>query len=913
MKRWITILLCMAVMMGAVSMTAFAGEEISVKINTFDVALGNAKAYQCCGSVMLPLRKICTELGMTVTWVEEQKHIIVEDGELVTVAKPGERVVYKNSEQLVLKVRITNKDGITYAPFEYFTEALDLDAKFEGSVVDFTTDAFVISAETQKLIDNATAEIKGGDEAKLGEILEPEDNGIYVNAGDFGLSEDAKPEVNRKAIQDAIDKAKQIGACKVTLPQGEYFIGDDKYTDQLTVKGMSNLEIDGNGSYLVYVDHKTAKSGAYIRVEDSERIKLKNIHFDWDWDSLPLFQLGSITAINKDAGIIEVTMETVVPDMANMAFSAVQAWERNNKSLSSEVYQWPSATTATIAKTGSNKIELTYGNIKNLDGALIGNKAMFRWKPVYNGNGIDLGNVKNMTLDGVQIHGTAHQATGTYGVTNYRIINSGISPRKDKDNRCIIACYGGMETHNIYGNLHVENNVFSGVYDDIMHLSNAHFPHCPKIDERTVYLDAITHYGSVAVIYEGAEFRLMSAEYESLEWTSTVESFEWEMNVYQTGNAHRCKVVFKDPLPEDYPEGAMMISTDQTKTNCIIRNNVYENSACHGLYGVLSNSTVENNIIRNTGYPPLSVVMLNRWAKWFINCTINNVILRNNHIEDCDFALRDAGSVFIAGGTDSQPTNYYPVKGRPVTNIWFDKNVVKNSEWSALAVGSVDNIVITNNKFLNSNLAPSKDRFTGYGNVFFLETDNAIFAANTIENNGNEYENGLFYDDTTCTNIVIAENRNEFEVRKKSDSSKNVIQTFNEDGDLVVDVGNYGYNELAGNWSYSTQRTGYDGKPTRQSSSPGATVRWQPLLEEGKYKVYIYKVVYAGSADYNAQISVVHKNGTYKTNLNYEEGKSGFVELGEFEFSAGTNGYVENKKNTEMSIRTSAVKFEKVR
>ena len=218
--RLIRMLLSLMLMLGCVNLTAFAEEEISIRINTYDVNVSDAKAYQCCGSVMLPLRKICTELGKTVTWVEEQKHIIVEDGELVTVVVPGERVVYKNSDKIVLKVRITNKDGTCYAPLEYFTQGLEVNAVYENSVVEFTTDDFVISGETQELINNATSEIKGGDESKLSEILEPEDNGIYVNAKDFGLSENASPEANRKAIQDAIDKAKRIGACKVTLPQG---------------------------------------------------------------------------------------------------------------------------------------------------------------------------------------------------------------------------------------------------------------------------------------------------------------------------------------------------------------------------------------------------------------------------------------------------------------------------------------------------------------------------------------------------------------------------------------------------------------------------------------------------------------------------------------------------------------------
>lgn len=90
------------------------------------------------------------------------------------------------------------------------------------------------------------------------------------------------------------------------------------------------------------------------------------------------------------------------------------------------------------------------------------------------------------------------------------------------------------------------------------------------------------------------------------------------------------------------------------------------------------------------------------------------------------------------------------------------------------------------------------------------------------------------------------------------------------------------------------------------------------MLKAGKYKVYVYKVVYSTSSDAEAQIKVHHKNGEDIFTLDYTDGNSGFVELGEFEFEDGNAGYVEVSRHiTEQGVsdspcRASAVKFERI-
>ena len=223
---------------------------------------------------------------------------------------------------------------------------------------------------------------------------------------------------------------------------------------------------------------------------------------------------------------------------------------------------------------------------------------------------------------------------------------------------------------------------------------------------------------------------------------------------------------------------------------------------------------------------------------------------------------------------------------------------------------SAKNVVVRNNQFLNSNNLPTKARFTGWGNAFIVNCDDVVFVGNEFANKAGAYEEGLFVDDTTSTNIYAEGNTGIEKVKYMADLIANVEQDYDEDGNLVVDVTSYGYSEIVGTWSDSS-RSGYSAV-TRQSNSTGASAQWKPILEAGTYKVYIYKVVYPASSDSAAKITVKHKNGISEFTLDYTDGVSGWVELGEFEFEEGTSGYVQNTRGTPYTCRASAVKFQKI-
>lgn len=429
-------------------------------------------------------------------------------------------------------------------------------------------------------------------------------------------------------------------------------------------------------------------------------------------------------------------------------------------------------------------------------------------------------------------------------------------------------------------------------------------------------LDYLQLWMAETDIYEGAGFEMRTQQFEKIDWHSTVESFEWELNVYSGASQHRCKVRFKDPLPEDYDDNTLFWNTDKYKGNFIVRNNEFKNGLCHAMYIGIPNGTIENNTADNYAYPSLVLHSVIRWGRWYIGTPITNVIIRNNVLTNNNTAQRDPATMFVGAGYDNQPSNYFPVDGRAADYVLVENNVVDESTWAAFGIFSAENIVVRRNKFLNSNNLPTKERFKGYGNVYIVEADNVVFTENQITNDRETYESGLFVDESTSSNVYVEGNLGFERAASMADLIESIEQDYDDDGNLVVDVTSYGYSETVGSFSDST-RPGYSAK-TRQSSSAGATAQWKPMLKAGKYKVYVYKVVYSTSSDAEAQIKVHHKNGEDIFTLDYTDGNSGFVELGEFEFEDGNAGYVEVSRHiTEQGVsgspcRASAVKFERI-
>ena len=141
------------------------------------------------------------------------------------------------------------------------------------------------------------------------------------------------------------------------------------------------------------------------------------------------------------------------------------------------------------------------------------------------------------------------------------------------------------------------------------------------------------------------------------------------------------------------------------------------------------------------------------------------------------------------------------------------------------------------------------------------------------------------------------------------------IKLVKDNSEYVFDYGDSGYKEPIGVWGTDSTTIGYNGTTTRRSNTLGANVKWIPrkdkffALPTGTYKVYIYKTTDPKN-DPNAKIDIIHSDGKTTIYIDYTTGTNGWVDLGSYNFTNSSEGYVKNTQNTaDANIRADAVKF----
>jgi len=131
------------------------------------------------------------------------------------------------------------------------------------------------------------------------------------------------------------------------------------------------------------------------------------------------------------------------------------------------------------------------------------------------------------------------------------------------------------------------------------------------------------------------------------------------------------------------------------------------------------------------------------------------------------------------------------------------------------------------------------------------------------------------------------------------------------DGGIVIKNGDAEYSE-GGAWQDGKNvgdyyRYGCDAGEARKTTSPGAWAKWTPDLKAGNYRVYLWHIVWGARG--NVTIDIRHNGKTDTLKRDTGDGHSGWNNLGDFDFAAGTDGYVKITLNEKGTLYADAVKF----
>ncbi len=554
------------------------------------------------------------------------------------------------------------------------------------------------------LSENRTAdEINGAGGTKF-YIQRPKNGKLTeVNAADFGISENS--EDNFTAFQNALDYCSGHPQTKLVIDKGTYYF---KSIDGLDAKNCTDLLIEGNSATFIFssTDYK-------FFIRNSDCVEIRNLNFDWNWEESPLAAVVTIQNSNPDTHTIDLVFRNQEYCNENNRLAAItqcdsETYTFGAKYSSKEVYLYQDETNIkSVHKISYNTLRVTHNGC--MDGFNNGEHYILRHY-VYDGTIFNLRDYsKNITLDNVNIYGSPGMAyICEDNCSHFQIINSfiGVNPEY-KDKRCVSLTADAIHIVNTDGCFNISGCDISGMGDDAVNVHDG-LGYVSAVNNNTLTLIA-----SAMRLGAGDVLAFKNDKFENTDATAKIVSVKALEGII--------KEVVVESLPESVTEGWTAYNTECNSSNYVIRNNYFHENRARGLLLQSSNGLCENNRFYKTMAQAIKVVMDIEPTLWQEGTGVDNLIIRNNTFEKCNYS--DWGSV-IEIGTNIAGRN---AETAVFTNIEISSNSFKDIPSILMRSDNINGLVFTDNTidagdFFDSTSRQGKVRFGEYcSNITYID------------------------------------------------------------------------------------------------------------------------------------------------------------------------------------------------
>ena len=581
------------------------------------------------------------------------------------------------------------------------------------------------------------------------DVLLPESGGLVVDAADFGLSENS--ENVAEILNAAIEHCKKVGARKLSVPKGTYYVKD---LASINFFGLKNFEFDGNGSTFVFFKQKPFVN---FDVKNCERVKLCNFNFDWDWERDPLGSLLKVVGTGREDGgkeyvDFEFYQYKEFP-RKDVRIAVVSSYDPKTKSVGVEggfdrQFEF---------FKGKNKPEtkwLTPNTLRVFSQNLFAFKEGMLFRAhhyYYDMVGIRMRSNEHLTLQNINIfscvgHGLAVSGTQKY----WQFVNVNIRPPKGKKRRVITCTADHCHISSSCGFFKMVDCEFTRGGDDCLNIHDgAGF--ALKTGARTLKALNMAYIHDYA---KGDEIELRHGDYSPTGVTAKI------VGVKLLDKAKReYKFVFDRDLPEPAQEGFIMFNRRFDSRNIILRGCYFHHCKARGMLLLGRDILVENCRFVATGKGAMNIESGYTFNLWSEGYGAYNIIVRG-----CLFdAVNPRGmqhdgkphDIYIGVYMMTDPSYMrtdYPL----FHDILIENNTFKNTYGLAAFISSAKNVVVKNNPFENT-LPREKPLY--YRSAFWVAHASDIFIVNNVfKPNGLAPNAGVFFDSESVKNLTFKGN-----------------------------------------------------------------------------------------------------------------------------------------------------------
>ncbi|MBQ5591734.1 MAG: hypothetical protein IIU80_02185 [Clostridia bacterium] len=480
------------------------------------------------------------------------------------------------------------------------------------------------------LSENRTAdEINGAGGTKF-YILRPKSASLNeVNAAAFGFSE--SNEDNYAAFQSALDYCSQHPQTKLVIDTGTYYF---KNINGLDANNCTDLLIEGNDATFIF-----SSTGYKFFIRNSDCVEIRDLNFDWNWKESPLASVVTVQNSNADTHTLDLVFKDAEYCDENNCLMAItqcdpETYTFGAKYSSKESYLYQDATSIkSVQKIADNTLRVAHNGC--MDNFGNGETYILRHF-VYDGTIFSIRNhSRNVTFDNVSIYGSPGMAyICEDNCSHFQIINSfiGVNPEY-KDKRCVSLTADAIHIVNTDGCFNISGCDISGMGDDAVNVHDG-LGYVSAVNGNTITLIA-----SAMRLSEGDVLAFKNKKFEKTEFTAKIVSVKALEGI--------TKEVVVENLPEGVSEGFVACSTECDSSNYVIRNNYFHENRARGLLLQSSNGLCENNRFYKTMAQAIKVVMDIEPTLWQEGTGVDNLIIRNNTFEKCNYS--DWGSLIEIG------------------------------------------------------------------------------------------------------------------------------------------------------------------------------------------------------------------------------------------------------------------------
>lgn len=532
----------------------------------------------------------------------------------------------------------------------------------------------VLIETLDNLSENRTAdEINGANRTKFYIQRPKADKLNEVNATDFGLSENN--EDNFEAFQSALNYCSQHTQTKLVIDKGTYYF---RSLNGLDANNCTDLLIEGSDATFIF-----SSTGYKFFIRNSDCVEIRNLNFDWNWAESPLASVVTVQNNNPDANTIDLVFRNAEYCNESCRMMAItqcdpETFTFGAKRSSKEHYLYQDATSVnSVQKISDNTLRVTHNGC--MDGCENGETYILRHY-VYDGTVFNIRNYsKNITFDNVSIYGSSGMAYICEGnCSHFQIINSfvGVNPEY-KDKRCVSLTADAIHIVNTNGCFNISGCDISGMGDDAINVHDG-LGYVSAINGNTLTLIA-----SAMRLEAGDVLAFKNNKFENTDLTEkiiSVKDLDWIT-----------KEVVVESLPESVTEGWTAYNTECSSGNYVIRNNYFHENRARGLLLQSSNGLFENNRFYKTMAQAIKVVMDIEPALWQEGTGVDNLVIRNNTFEKCNYS--DWGTVIEIGTNIAGKSAETAV----FTNIEITSNKFTDMPSRLMKINNVNGLVISGN------------------------------------------------------------------------------------------------------------------------------------------------------------------------------------------------------------------------